>query len=124
MTPFHRFVIDGFEVLVGKSAKQNDELLQKYTWKEDLWLHAKDVTGSHVILKYQSQRDFTKDIIEKVAELAAWYSKRKSDTLCPVIFTPRKYVRKRKGSPPGAVIVEREEVILVGPQKPSTTLPD
>jgi predicted ribosome quality control (RQC) complex YloA/Tae2 family protein len=50
--------------------------------------------------------------------LAAYHSKRKTDTLCPVAYTPKKYVRKRKGDPAGAVVVEREKVILVEPQKP------
>src|SRR5690606_17876861 len=52
--PYKRFEVDGFEILVGKSSKANDELLRRYAWKEDLWLHAKDVSGSHVIVKYQS----------------------------------------------------------------------
>src|SRR5690606_6760627 len=52
--PYKRFDVDGFEVLVGKSSKANDELLRRYSWKEDLWLHAKDVSGSHVIIKYKS----------------------------------------------------------------------
>ena len=54
-------------------------------------------------------------VIERAAELAAYYSKRKTDSLCPVTYTPRKYVRKKKGAPPGQVIVEREEVIMVKP---------
>src|SRR5690606_1814048 len=52
--PYKRFEVDGFEILVGKSSKANDELLRRYAWKEDLWLHAKDVSGSHVIIKYKS----------------------------------------------------------------------
>ncbi len=50
-TPYRQFEIEGFTVLVGKSSKSNDELIRTYSWKEDLWLHAKDVPGSHVIVK-------------------------------------------------------------------------
>jgi predicted ribosome quality control (RQC) complex YloA/Tae2 family protein len=69
-----------------------------------------------VILKYQSGRPFPKDVIERAAQLAAYYSKRKNESLCPVTVTPKKFVRKRKGDPAGAVIVEREDVILVEPK--------
>ncbi len=116
--PYTEFIIDGYSVWVGRNAKHNDELTLKHAWKEDLWLHAKDVSGSHVVIKQQSGKTTPKNVIEKAAALAAYYSKRKTDTLCPVIVTPKKYVRKRKGDPAGAVIVEKEDVILVKPSKP------
>lgn len=116
--PFKRFEIDGFELIVGKSAKSNDELLRRYTWKEDLWLHAKDVSGSHTILKSKSGQSFPAPTIERAAEMAAYYSKNKNETLAAVIYTPCKYVRKVKGSAPGAVMVDREKVIMVQPKGP------
>lgn len=111
--PYKRFEADGFTFLVGKSARDNDKLLQQHGYKEDLWFHAKDVTGSHVLLKYRSDKAFTPEVKEKAAILAAFYSKRKNDTLCPVIMTPRKYIRKSKQLAPGQVMVDREEVLLV-----------
>jgi predicted ribosome quality control (RQC) complex YloA/Tae2 family protein len=114
--PYFEFEKSGFRIWVGKNAESNDDLTLHYAYKEDLWLHAKDVAGSHVIIKHQSGKKIPKDVIERAAELAAYNSKRKSETLCPVIVTPRKFVRKRKGDPPGAVVVEREEVILVEPK--------
>lgn len=114
--PYHEFIHKGFKIWVGKNANANDELTQKYSYKEDLWLHAKDVAGSHVIIKYQAGKKFPKDVIERAAQLAAFNSKRKTETLCPVIVTPRKHVRKRKGDPPGAVVVEKEDVIMVEPR--------
>ena len=113
--PFKVYDYDGFEILVGRNAKNNDLLTQEYAWKDDLWLHARDVAGSHVVIKYRSDRKFPKTVIEKAAELAAYYSRRKTDSVCPVIYTPRKFVRKRKGDPPGSFVVEKEEVILVKP---------
>ncbi len=112
---FRRFEIDGFEILIGKSAKNNDLLTQKYSFKEDLWLHARDVAGSHVLLKYKAGKKFPKPVIEKAAQLAAYYSKRKTDSLCPVVVTPKKYVRKPKGALDGQVLVEKEEVMMVKP---------
>ncbi len=114
--PYHEFVYKGFRIWVGRDAQSNDELTLKLSHKEDLWLHAKDVAGSHVIIKHQSGKKFPKDVIERAAALAAYNSKRRTETLCPVAFTPKKFVRKRKGDPPGAVVVDREEVILVEPK--------
>ena len=114
--PFRSFVFEGWNIWVGKNAQHNDELTQKYSHKDDLWLHARDVSGSHVLLKHQSGKKFPSHVIERAAALAAYYSKRKTDTLCPVICTPKKFVRKMKGTPAGSVIVEKEEVILVKPQ--------
>ena len=114
--PYNEVEYNGFKILIGKNAQHNDTLTLKHTFKEDLWLHAKDVPGSHVVIKYQSGKKFPKDVLERAAQLAAFNSKRKTESLCPVAYTPKKYVRKRKGDPAGAVIVEREEVILVEPK--------
>ncbi len=116
--PYYEFLRNGFRILVGKHAQGNDVLTFKYGHKDDLWLHAKDVSGSHVLIKYQSGKNFPKDVVEFAASLAAYNSKRKTETLCPVVVTPRKFVRKRKGDPAGAVVVEREEVIMVEPWQP------
>ena len=115
--PYHEFLHNGFHILVGKNAQSNDVLTLQYGYKEDLWLHAKDVAGSHVLIKHQSGKNFPKDVIEYAASLAAYNSKRKNESLCPVIVTAKKFVRKRKGDPPGAVIVDREDVIMVEPRK-------
>ena len=114
--PFHEFEFKGYKILVGRNAEANDKLTLKYSYKDDLWLHAKDVAGSHVLIKYQSGKNFPKDVIEYAAGLAAYNSKRKNESLCPVAFTQKKFVRKRKGDPAGMVVVEREEVILVEPR--------
>lgn len=120
--PYKRFEVDGFEVLVGKSAKANDELLRHYSWKEDLWLHAKDVSGSHVIIKYKSGQRIPQPTLERAAELAAYYSKNKTESLAAVIYTPCKYVRKVKGAAPGAVMVDKESVMMVRPKGPERQL--
>lgn len=114
--PYHEVLFNGYKIRIGKNAQHNDTLTLKHSFKEDLWLHAKDVPGSHVIIKYQAGKKFPKDVIERAAQLAAFNSKRKTESLAPVAFTQKKFVRKRKGDPPGAVVVEREEVILVEPK--------
>lgn len=111
---FREFKWKGYKIWVGKNSRNNDILTIKYAHKEDLWLHARGVPGSHVVLKQQG-KDFPQDIIETAAEIAAYYSKGSGSVLCPVIYTRRKYVRKPKGSEPGTVAIEREEVIMVEP---------
>lgn len=117
-TPYKRFEAEGFDILVGKSAKANDELLRRFAWKEDLWLHAKDVSGSHVLVKYKSGLTFPKTVLERAGELAGYYSKNRNESLCAVIYTPVKFVRKVKGSAPGAVVVDRESILMIRPVGP------
>ncbi|TAE30462.1 MAG: DUF814 domain-containing protein [Cytophagales bacterium] len=107
---------EGYTILIGRNAKNNDLLTQRYAFKEDLWLHARDVSGSHVVVKYQAGKRFPKTVIERAAELAAWNSKRRTDSLCPVIYTPKKFVRKPKGLAEGQVVVDKEEVVMVVPR--------
>jgi predicted ribosome quality control (RQC) complex YloA/Tae2 family protein len=85
--------------------------------KDDIWLHAKSVAGSHVILRAQ-QKIPDKSVIEIAASFAAHQSKAKGSEWVPVIYTPKKYVRKAKNSPPGTVIVQKEQVVMVQPMEP------
>ncbi|KAA0992537.1 NFACT RNA binding domain-containing protein [Dyadobacter aurulentus] len=110
---FKRVDFLGYVILIGRNAKNNDILTKQFAGKEDLWLHAKDVTGSHVVVKNQAGKPFPAPVIERAAELAAFYSKRKNDSLCPVIYTPKKFVRKPKGLPDGAVVIDKESVVMV-----------
>jgi len=112
---FKEYECQGYKIFVGRNAKNNDELTLHFAHKEDLWLHAKDVSGSHVIIKHKADKVFPKPVLERAAQLAAFYSKRKNDSLCPVMYTQKKYVRKVKGTAAGMVRVERESVILVEP---------
>jgi predicted ribosome quality control (RQC) complex YloA/Tae2 family protein len=117
--PYKSFDFEGYKIWIGKNAKANDTLTLKYARKNDLWLHAKDVSGSHVVIKEIPGRKFSSTVKEKAAAWAAFYSKRKSDSLAPVICTFKKYVRKPKGMVAGAVIVDKEEeVLLVVPEQP------
>lgn len=116
--PFKVFEDHGFTILVGRNAQNNDLLTQKYAHKDDLWLHAKDVSGSHVVIRHRAGQPVPEPVIERAAQLAGWYSKRQHDSLCPVTVTPKKFVRKPKGALPGQVLVERERVVLVVPGNP------
>jgi predicted ribosome quality control (RQC) complex YloA/Tae2 family protein len=115
--PFKQFEIEGWVIWVGKNAKNNDLLTLKYAKKQDIWLHARDVSGSHVIVRNPQNKTVPAFVIEKAASLAAYFSKRQTESLCPVVVTSKKYVRKTKDLLPGMVIVDREEeVVLVKPE--------
>lgn len=116
--PFRSFNAYGFDIWVGKSAANNDELTMRFSHKNDLWLHAKDVTGSHVLIKWKPGKTYFIEVITAAAELAAYYSKLKGSLLVPVIYTPKKFVRKPKGAEPGSVVVDKEEIIMVSPKLP------
>lgn len=115
---FRRFELNGFQVYVGKNALNNDLLTLKFAHKDDLWLHAKGVSGSHVIIKHKPQLPFPEPVISFAASIAAHYSSSAGAEWVPVIYTPKKYVRKPKGAHAGQVAVEREEIILVRPALP------
>lgn len=117
--PFKVFEYEGFTIWVGKSAKDNDEMLRGFTHKDDLWLHARQVPGSHVIIRMRGMSALPNAVLERAAGLAAFYSKFKTESLAPVIYTEAKFVRKVKGSAPGSVMVDREKVLLVPPVGPN-----
>ncbi|MDA1028961.1 MAG: NFACT RNA binding domain-containing protein [Bacteroidetes bacterium] len=118
--PYRRFVLEeGYEVWVGRNAKQNDQLTLHDARKYDLWLHARGVAGSHTVLRLRGREDKPPHrIVEQAAAIAAWFSKARPSALVPVIVVERKYVRKPRKSLPGTVVVEREKVILVAPKLP------
>ncbi len=115
--PFRKTEIDGYEIWIGKNAKSNDKLTTR-AHKEDVWLHARGVAGSHVVIRMNNNKEMPpKSILLKTASVAAWNSKARGTNLAPVIITKRKYVTKPKGAPTGAVRVQKEDVELVKPQK-------
>jgi predicted ribosome quality control (RQC) complex YloA/Tae2 family protein len=115
--PFKCFEKDGWEIFVGRNSENNDQLSFKFASKDDIWLHAKDVAGSHVVIRTKMGQKLPETVLEYAAGLAAWFSKRRNETLAPVTYTPRKFIRKRKGDAPGQVVVTKEEVVLVEPVK-------
>lgn len=116
---FKTYELDHFVIYVGRNSENNDLLTLKYSHKNDLWLHAKDVSGSHVVVKNIPGKPFPKNVLEFAAGLAAWFSKKRNDGLVNVAYTTKKYVRKIKGAPAGQVILDREETLLVPPLDPA-----
>lgn len=116
--PYHTLEVKGYPVWIGKNAKSNDKLVQ-HAHKEDVWMHARGVPGSHLVIRMGNQKDMPpRPVLLEAASYAAYNSKLKGAKLVPVIITKKKYVRKPKGSAPGAVLVDKEDVEMVSPVKP------
>jgi predicted ribosome quality control (RQC) complex YloA/Tae2 family protein len=113
-----RFVTqEGCEILVGRNNKENDYLTFKFAHPDDLWFHAQDVPGSHVVLRRkEKKKDLSYNDIKEAAKVAAYFSKARGAKKVPVIYTPAKYVKKPKKGKPGLALVEKEKAILVEPK--------
>lgn len=109
--PYKLHVYEGFEIWQGKSSKSNDEML-KLASKNDLWFHAADFSGSHVIIRKKG-KNYPTPLIQYAAKLAGLNSKGKNQSLLTVMYTERKFVSKPKGSHPGEVSVFKFETLDV-----------
>jgi predicted ribosome quality control (RQC) complex YloA/Tae2 family protein len=118
--PFRRFVVfGGFEVLVGRNARENELLTWKTASKHDLWFHARGVSGSHVVLRVSSKSaEVPRRAREQAAAIAAYYSKARGSGMAAVHMTERKYLARAKGADTGTVRLLREDVLLVEPALP------
>ena len=110
-SPLH-FNIDNFDVYVGKNNKENDWLTFTFANKNDIWLHTKDIQGSHVILKNSGQ-NVSDDTLVKCAKLAVEHSKAKYSSNVPVDYCKVQYVKKPNGAKPGMVIFTNNKTISV-----------
>ncbi len=107
---------DGFEILVGKGAKDNDLLTFRVAKSYDLWLHAADYPGSHTIIKNPNKLEIPPKTLVEAAQLAAFYSQAKSQPKAAVHYTQRKFVHKPKGAVAGLVNLSSFKTILVEPK--------
>ena len=121
--PYRTVVVDGYEILVGRSAEDNDYLSLAIAEKNDLWLHAAGgVAGSHVVIRNPSGEPIDRDVVEKAAQLAAWYSKARGAPRVEVHVCAASNVRKLRGAPPGQVQIRNFTKLKVVPSR--VDLPD
>ena len=118
--PFRRIALPGgFEALVGRNARSNAHLTTRVARPHDLWLHARGVPGSHVVIRRATRTtEIPQPAVDAAARIAAHYSDARTQSLAPVVVTERKYVRPVKGGPPGLVRIDRETVLDVVPGLP------
>ena len=123
--PFRRYRLAGrWEVWIGRSGKENDELTLRASHPRDLWLHAQGVPGSHVVIRTGSQpENVPRAVIEMAAQLAAWHSRARHSGLVPVVWTQRRFVRKPRKAAPGQVACLQEKSVFVSPGIPADAVP-
>jgi predicted ribosome quality control (RQC) complex YloA/Tae2 family protein len=108
---------DGFKFRVGRNSEENDRLTLREAKKDDLFLHASQSPGSHVILAAE-KRPFSKEAILEAAAAAAYFSKARHSTKVNVDYTEARYVQKPRKAKPGLVILLRSKSVMVYPKKP------
>lgn len=102
--PFHYISSDGFDIYVGKNNYQNDELTFKFAAGNDWWFHAKQMPGSHVVVKLGNAEELPDRTFEEAARLAAYYSKGRDQEKVEIDYIQKKHVKKPSGSKPGFVV--------------------
>jgi predicted ribosome quality control (RQC) complex YloA/Tae2 family protein len=119
--PLRYTLSDGTEVLVGRNNIENDWLTMKFASKTDVWMHTKDIPGSHLIVRLDNGRslqDLPAELIYEAASIAAYHSKASGGDNVPVDYVPVRYVKKPAGSKPGMVIFTHNQTVYVKPQLP------
>ncbi|MCL2352919.1 MAG: NFACT family protein [Firmicutes bacterium] len=111
--PLHFVTKDGFDVYVGKNNVQNDELTMRFASNRDIWLHVRNVPGSHVILRVPAGKEASAEAVYEAAELAARFSKAKDAPSAQVDYTLRKNVKKPSGAKPGFVVYDNYKTATV-----------
>lgn len=113
--PYRTVQIDGYEVLVGRGADDNDYLTFEVADAQDLWMHVGDSPGSHVVIRNPSGGDVPPSIIRKAAQLTGWYSKARGSRKVEVHYCAAADVSKPKRAPAGEVEIQRYSCIKVQP---------
>ncbi len=107
---------DGFEILVGKKAADNDYLTFRVARSLEIWMHAADYPGSHVVLRNPNKKEIPSQTLLEAAQLAAFYSSGRKQTKAAVNYTQKKFVNKPRRAAPGLVSLANFKTILVEPK--------
>ena len=112
---------DGFTILVGKKASDNDVLTFKVAQSRDTWMHAADYPGSHVVIRNADRKEIPQRTLVEAAQLAAFFSQGKKQPKAAVHYTEKKFVNKPRGAAPGLVRLASFKTILVVPVFPGVS---
>lgn len=118
-TPYRHYICDDWDIFVGKSDTQNDELSTRFARPSDIWMHAAGYAGSHLVIRRPKDKPMPPpEVLSKAASLAVWFSKAKHTSYCEVHYTEARFVHKRRHAPAGEVIAERCKTLRVSPKSP------
>ena len=112
-SPGLRYEIDGWTILVGRNANENDDLLRHYVKGHDLWMHARDYSGGYVFIKARSGKSIPLDIMLYGGNLAVYHSKARKNEQADLYYTEVRYLRRAKNGPKGLVIPTQEKNLNV-----------
>lgn len=101
----------GFELLIGRNNRQNDQLTFRLAGDYDLWFHAQEIPGSHVLMRVEPGAVPEEADLQFAADLAAYYSRSRQSDLVPVVYTEPKHVYKPKGAKPGIALYKQEQIL-------------
>lgn len=122
---FRHYILDGWNVYIGKNDAQNDELTTRFAKPGDIWMHVHGFSGAHVVIQCEDNSPRPpKEVIAKAASLAVWFSKAKHASSARVHCTEARHVHKRRKSPPGEVMVEKYKTLRASPASPQAFFPD
>lgn len=111
------YTVDGWYILVGRDANENDELLRHYVKGSDMWLHVRDFPGGYVFIKNRSGKTVPLEILLDAANLAVYYSKARNAGKTDLYYTHVKYLRRAKNGPKGLVLPTHEKNLCITPDK-------
>lgn len=111
------YTVDGWYILVGRDANENDELLRHHVRGEDLWLHVRDFPGGYVFIKARKGKTVPLEILLDAANLAVYYSKARNAGKTDLYYTHVKYLRRAKNGPKGLVLPTQEKNLCITPDK-------
>lgn len=115
--PYRYRTPSGFELLIGRNNRQNDQLTFRLAGDYDLWFHTQEIPGSHVLMRLEPGAVPEEADLAFAADLAAYYSRARQSDQVPVIYTEPQYVYKPKGAKPGVAIYKQERVLWGSPQR-------
>jgi predicted ribosome quality control (RQC) complex YloA/Tae2 family protein len=115
--PYRYRTPSGFELLIGRNNRQNDQLTFRTAGDYDLWFHTQEIAGSHVLLRLDPGAVADEVDLQFAADLAAHYSRGRQSDVVPVVYTEPKHVYKPKGAKPGMAIYKRERIVWGRPQQ-------
>ena len=111
------YTVDGWYILVGRDANENDELLRHHVRGDDLWLHVRDFPGGYVFIKARKGKTVPLNILLDAANLAVYYSKARNAGKTDLYYTHVKYLRRAKNGPKGLVLPTQEKNLCIDPDK-------
>ena len=115
------YTVNGWYILVGRDANENDELLRHHVRGDDLWLHVRDFPGGYVFIKARKGKTVPLDILLDAANLAVYYSKARNAGKTDLYYTHVKYLRRAKNGPKGLVLPTQEKNLCITPDKARLT---